>query len=323
MQNGLPVCREKEKEKVIPVDFLSILMQMVELFLVIIVGYIANKCGVMDGDFNKRLTNLVLMVTMPCLILDSVINSEHVFPLGQIGSILLISMLGYALAAVLAYLMTWLMHTPPRQEGVMRFMLIFGNVGFIGFPVIKAIFGSDAVFYAAILNMPSNLLSYTFGVFLMAGRGSETKLRWKDFCSPCIIAALLALIIALAQLQFPAIVGDTVSLIGQVTTPAALLIIGSNLAQLPLRSIAGGPRIWLMSLIRLLICPALLWLLLRGWVTDDLILGVAIVIQGMPVATSCTMLALQYGGDAESAGQGTFVSALLSIVTIPILTLLV
>ena len=304
-------------------DFLSILMQMVVLFLVVIVGYIANKCGVMDGDFNKRLTNLVLMITCPAMILDSVINSENVFTLGEIGSICALAVISYALAFALGFLVPWLMHTPPEKLGVMRFMVIFGNVGFIGFPVIRAIFGSDAVFYASIFNMPFNLLSYTIGAYLIAGKGSGTKLSRKDLCSPCVIAAVLSLLIALTHIQFPAVVGDTVELIGQVTTPAALLIIGSNLAQLPLRGIVGGPRIWIVSAVRLLISPLLLFLILRGWVSDAVVLGVAVVLQGMPVSTNCTMLALQYGGDAESAGQGTFITTLFSILTIPILTMLV
>lgn len=303
-------------------NFGSILTQMVEFFLVIIIGYIANKCGIMDGDFNKRLTNLVLMVTTPCMILDSVINSESVFTAAQIGSTILLAVLGYVLAIALGFLVPWLMHTPPKQLGVMRFMFIFGNVGFIGFPVIRAIFGSDAVFYASIFDMPFNILAYTLGVYLIAGKGEGKKLSWKDFCSPCIIASVLALILALTRIQVPAMIGDTVALVGEITTPAALLIIGSSLAQLPLRGIFGGPRIWIMSAFRLLISPFLLYLLLRNWVTDSVILGVAVIIQGMPVATSCTMLALQYGGDEECAGQGIFVSTLLSIVTIPLLTLL-
>ena len=303
-------------------DFTSILMQMVELFLVIIVGYAANKLHVMDGDFNKRLTNLVLTITTPCLVLSSVLSSEQTFSLGQIGSSMGIAVLGYVLSVTIALLVTWLMRTPREKVGVMRFMFIFGNVGFIGFPVIKTIFGSDAVFYAAIFNMPFNLLVYTVGAMMVAGKGDGMKLTWKDLCSPCVISSVLALVIALAQIRLPALVGDTVNLIGQVTTPAALLIIGSNLANLPLKGIFGGPRIWIMSAVRLLGTPMLLWLLLRGWVTDPIILGVAVVIQGMPVATNCTMLALQYNGDAASAGQGTFVSTLLSIVTIPILTLL-
>lgn len=303
-------------------DFMSILGQMVELFLVILVGYAANKLHVMDQAFNKRLTNLVLTIPTPCLILSSVLSSEQVFSLQQIGYSLGIAILGYLFSAVAALAVTWLMRTPREKVGVMRFMFIFGNVGFIGLPVIKTIFGPDAVFYAAIFNLPFNLLVYTVGAFMIAGKGGNMKLTWRDFCSPCVLASVLSLVIALAHLHLPTLVVDTVDLIGQITTPAALLIIGSNLANLPLKGIFGDPRIWIMSAVRLLGIPLLLWLMLRWWVPDPLILGVAVVIQGMPVATNCTMLALQYDGNAASAGQGTFISTLLSIVTIPILTLL-
>ncbi len=303
-------------------DFTSILMQMVVLFLLVIVGYVANKIGVMDNDFNRRLTNLVLTFAMPAMILDSVINSENSFSLSQIGSIVVVSIVSYAVAIALALVVSRLLRTPPDQIGILQFMLIFGNVGFIGFPVAGAIFGSDAVFYASIFNLPFNLMVFTFGVFLVAGGGSRTRLSLREILSPGVIASLLSLVIALTQVQLPAVVGDTVALLGQITTPAALLIIGSNLAKLPLRSIAGGPRIWAMSAVRLLIGPLLLWLLLRGWVSDPMILGVAVVLQGMPVASYCTMIALQYNGDSDSAGQGTFLTTLLAIVTIPLLTLL-
>jgi hypothetical protein len=295
---------------------------MVELFVVIIVGYLANKLGVMDGAFNKRLTNLVLSVTTPCLILSSVLSSDQVYTPAQIGSTMLVAVIGYVLSFVIAMVVTWLMRTPVEQAGILRFMFIFGNVGFIGFPVISTIFGSDALFYAAIFNMPFNLLVYTMGVALIVGKGGDVKLSPKTLLSPCVVASVLALVIALAQLHLPAVFGDVTSLIGQITTPAALLIIGSNLATLPLKGIVGGPRIWVMSAIRLIGSPVLLWLLLRGWVSDPVILGVAVVIQGMPVATNGTMLALQYGGDSAGAGQGTFVSTLFSIITIPLLTLL-
>ncbi len=294
------------------------LLQMVMLFLVIVLGYICNKCGVMDADFNRRLTNLVLTICTPAMILDSVLNSEQDFTLGQIGSLLVVSALSYAIGIGMAYLVCWLMRTPVEQAGVIRFMLIFGNVAFIGFPVVRAIFGADAVFYASILNMPFNLLVFTYGVYLMAG-GGEGRLTWHEFFSPCIIAAVLALVIALTGVHFPALVGDTTALVGQITTPASLLIIGSNLARLPLRGIFGGPRIWGVALARLLVSPVLLWLVLRGWIADPMLLGVAVLLQGMPVASNCTMVALQYGGDADSAGQGTFVSTLLAVVTIPAL----
>lgn len=133
------------------------------------------------------------------------------------------------------------------------------------------------------------------------------------------LSALATLVIALGRLRVPALAGQAIGLLGQITTPAALLIIGSSLAQLPLRSILGGPRVWAVTAVRLLLLPAVLWLILRPLVSDPLILGVAVVIAGMPVASNCTMLCLQYGGDQKLASQGTFLTTLFSLVTIPLL----
>lgn len=300
-------------------DFSYMFGQMAVLFFVVIVGYGANKAGFLDGDLNRRLSALVVNVTTPAMILSSVMTGADLPGLGKVGAILAISAVSYALAFLAAFLLPRLMKAPRDQAGAFRFMLVFGNVAFIGFPVVSAIFGEGAVFYASIFNLPFNLMVYTIGVLMISGGRSQVKLSWRLLLSPCVLASLATLVIALGRLRVPALAGQAIGLLGQITTPAALLIIGSSLAQLPLRSILGGPRVWAVTAVRLLLLPAVLWLILRPLVSDPLILGVAVVIAGMPVASNCTMLCLQYGGDQKLASQGTFLTTLFSLVTIPLL----
>jgi predicted permease len=198
-------------------------------------------------------------------------------------------------------------------------MTVFGNVGFIGFPVVSAIFGDSAIFYASIFNLPFNLLVYTIGVLFLTNGQKQGKMDWKLLVSPCVLASLVTLVIALGHIRVPSLVGEAMDLLGQVTTPAALLIIGSSLAKLPLKTVTGTPRIWGLAVLRLLVLPVLVWALLRLWLHNELILGIAVVITGMPVASVCTMLCLQYGGDQTAASQGTFVTTACSLVTIPLL----
>jgi hypothetical protein len=157
---------------------------------------------------------------------------------------------------------------------------------------------------------------------MMSSREEEFHFDWKLLVSPSMVASALALVLALTNVQFPSLICDTVDFIGQITTPTALLIIGSTIAGIPLKGIAGGPRVWITAVVRLLVSPVLLWLILRGWVNNSLILGVAVVMQGMPVAANCTMLALQYDGDTTTASQGVFLTTLCSVVTIPLLAML-
>ena len=299
-------------------DFFQVAQVMVMVFLVVVVGYIANKRGIMDVQLNKKLSGLVLNVTTPALILASALENDDLPGAGETLFITGIAFFCYGIFFLAALVLPKLFGAPQSQVGVFRFMLMFANVGFIGYPLTTALFGREALFYTVLFNLPFNLLSYTLGVvFITGGRRKQLSLRL--LFSPCVAASLLSVLIALTRVGAPVLITDTLSLIGEITAPAALLIVGSSLAELPLRSVAGSPRVYVMAAFRLLILPTLLFFLLRPVVTDLTVLRIAVILGGMPVAASCTMLCLEYGGDQELAAQGTFLTTLLSVVTIPLL----
>ena len=111
--------------------------------------------------------------------------------------------------------------------------------------------------------------------------------------------------------------------LGAMTTPAALLVVGSSLAEMPARELVGGPRLWVCALVRLVGAPLAVWALFRLFVPDPVMLAILVVVAGMPVATNGTMLCYQYGGDTKTMAQGTFVTTVASVATIPLLVMLV
>ena len=115
------------------------------------------------------------------------------------------------------------------------------------------------------------------------------------------------------------IIGESLETLGSLTTPAALLIIGSSLANMPVKELVGGFRMWLMSLFRLLVIPLITWGVFHLFISDPLLLGVVVVISGMPVATNGTILCYQYGGSTRTMAQGTFMTTVLSLASIPVL----
>lgn len=174
-------------------QFSSIFTQMVALFAAIGVGYICKKTGVMDADFDKKLSRLVLSATLPALILASALNVDSLPDPVLMGQIIGLSVLSYALFIPIAYLVTYALRIPDGRRGVYRFMLIFGNTGFIGYPVLSAIFGPQTVVYAVVYNIVFNLLSFTFGAWLIASDneyGVKVRMSWRDFVTPCNIATL-------------------------------------------------------------------------------------------------------------------------------------
>ena len=205
-------------------------------------------------------------------------------------------------------------------------MLTFGNVGFIGFPVLSAIFGPSTLIYGSIFNLPFNFLVFTMGVWFIAqdsGRGAKVKMGLKTFLTPANIACAIAIVLTLLNVHSVPIIGDAAKTLGSFTTPGALLIIGSSLADLPVSKLIGGPRLWIASLARLIISPLIVWALFRLVPVDPMLIDIMVVLCAMPVATNGTMLCYQYGGDSRTMAQGTFVTTVLSIITIPILVMVI
>lgn len=320
-------------------NFISVFTKMVELFLIIIVGYGTCKAKIFDKETRVRATKLVLNVTLPATILASVMTQDNLPEVMQILQLLLVAVLSYVILFACAFIVPRLMGVQKSQIGIYEFMLVFGNVGFIGYPVTQAIFGSQAVFYTSVFNLPFNLLVYSVGVLFIQtsaamtrigaqgkavnqAAGKKPAITAKTFLSPCMVASVLSIIMALCHWKGPAFLGNTCDMIGAITTPMALLIIGSSLADMPFREMFSNTRIYIFSIFRLILVPLLTYLIFKLFVKDMLLLGVCVIIAAMPVATNGTMLCLQYRGDEKLMAQGTFLTTLLSVITIPVMAML-
>lgn len=305
-------------------DTLGIFTQMVVLFLIIGTGYGCKKFKLTNAAFDKGLSNLVLSVTLPAMIVGSVLNSAQLPSRGHIVAAFLYSCVAYALMICVAMVLTAVMRAPKGRRGVLRFMMVFGNVGFLGFPVISAIWGSDALIYAAIFNLPFNFLCFTVGAWFIASdaAGSMEKVTWRTFVTPTIMSCCAAIVLALLGAHNVPVLGDALDTLGAMTTPAALLVVGSQLANLPLRELVGDARLWVSCAARLALMPALNWAVLHLIVDDPLILGILVVTTAMPVANVGTMLCQKYDADTPTVLRGTFWTTLFSLATIPALVLI-
>ena len=304
----------------------EILVQMVTLFALVGVGYVAKKIKLMSQDFDKQLSKVIINIALPAMILGAVLNAEELPPLESILLTFALSCASYGLVIVIAYAVTAVMRISIGHRGVFKFMLCFGNVGFIGFPVLSSIYGNQALIYAAVFNLPFNFLIFTVGILfliqdnLTSDKGDKKlNITWRTFLSPAIVACATAIVCTLLNVHSVPILGQSLDTLGSLTTPAALLIIGSSLANMPVRDLIGGFRLWVASVFRLLASPLCIWLIFHFFVSDPFLLAVIVVISGMPVATNGTMLCYQYGGDSKTMAQGTFVTTVLSVITIPLL----
>ena len=205
-------------------EFLSILGTMVILFFDISIGYIAKKAHVMDKAIDKGLSKLILNTALPAMILGSVLTADSLPGSTEILITMGLSIVSFAIMTALAFLVTKLLGVRDGHRGVFRFMLTFGNVGFIGFPVLSAIFGPSTLIYGSIFNLPFNFLVFTMGVWFIAqdsGRGAKVKMGLKTFLTPANIACAIAIVLTLLNVHSVPIIGDAAETLGSFTTPGA------------------------------------------------------------------------------------------------------
>lgn len=294
---------------------------MVMLFTMVILGYTACKLGYMGDKFDKKLSSIVVDITCPLLVLSSVMGDEMpdrslILPLVGVG------FLTYIILLVFGFLVLRFISKNHDDQGMIGFSLMFANVGFIGYPIVASIFGPKAVFYAALLNVPNTFFIFTAGVMLVKGEYSIRQFNPKVLLSPALIGAFIAALLVAFGVHTPEMIARPITMVGNITVPAALMIIGSSMARLPLREIIGSGKVYATSFLRLVIVPLSVYFLFRLCGVNTLINNINTVVIAMPVASFGTMFCMKYGRNPSLMTEATFITTLFSIVTIPLITLL-
>ena len=328
-------------------DFLHILSQMLVLCVPIAAGFVARKLDFMDDKMDNAISRLVLNFTLPCLLIASLGSAGQLPDANTVLVLVAIGAVGYLIAIAIAYLVPLLLHAPRTEAGAYRFVITFGNVGFIGYPVLSAIYGPQAVLYAAIANIPCNLFMYSLGIAMVrsgamgaqgalsdgSGAGAQAERRLPlgerlrrlahDIANPTFIASIALLVLVLLGVSDLGIVGQGLSVVGDFTTPAVLLVIGASLAQYDPRIIFNNWRAYVVAACRLLVVPLAMLLILGRFLPDELVRGVLIVGCAMPAASNGVLFSLLYGADVKPMMQATFLTIAASVLTIPLVTMLV
>lgn len=292
--------------------------QMLVLLILLIVGVIAAKCGVMDEDMTRRFTRFTLLIPQTCMILGSVINADLGITPGRVFAILGVGVIMYAILVAMSFLVPILYRCKPSDKGIYSFMTIFGNTGFMGIPVARALFGNVAAFYTALLNIPFNILAYTLGIALLNSSGEKAKIQWKLLINPPMIAAFAAILFACIDIHIPTPAADAVGMLGDMVVPCSMIIIGASLGAQKLKDVFGDWHVYAFAPTRLFIVPIVLWAVMHLFVHDETLLGTITLLGAMPVASFAAMLSIQYGGNVQMASRSVFVTTVLSVITIPL-----
>ena len=294
-----------------------LLVTMSSLFSTLAIGFFGAKLGLIDQDFNRKLSKLLLTLIHPCMILSSVLDKEHLLSGGQMMRLGGLAVGCYIVLIPLSALLVRMLRIPKADWGTYRFMLVFSNIGFMGYPVAEALFGPDSAFHVTIFVLIFQFVAYSVGVNLMSDGEKPFRFDIKILLRPLVITALLALVIYLTGFHIPAVLGGMISYVGRISTPLSMVIIGCSLAAIPLGEVMGNWRIYVLAGIKMAAIPIMANLLLRPFLREPMLLAVTTVMLSMPVGTTATTMALAYGGNEKVASSGVFVTTILSLFTIP------
>ena len=302
-------------------DIQALFEKMVVLFTILFAGLFCGKAGIMDVESNKSLSRLVANLTNPMLVLASVMTDERLLSPAEVLQVTLLAAGCYAFLIASSLLLPRLLHLGPRERGPYRFFYIFSNIGFMGYPLVRAMFGEGAMFHLTIFVLFFQLVCWSYGAQTISGEG-RFRLSWRILKTPCVLSALLAYAIYLSGVRVPRIVADVVKTTGEITSPLAMLILGCALSQCSLRDVFGRPKLYLLALIKLIVVPLAAFFVLRTFIKDPLLLSLTTVVLAMPAATNATILTYQNHGDDRLAASGVFLTTLLSVASVPGLMLL-
>lgn len=205
-------------------EFTHVINQMLVLCVPILVGYLAARLGYLDEDLNTKLSRLIVNIALPCLVVGSAFGTDGLPDAPVVLELMFYSAIGYAIAYLLALAIPALVRSSAAERGIYRFVVVFGNVGFIGYPVLSAIYGPHAVLYAAIAAIPESLILYSAGEQMIrdsaalraadgtaAGTaGGDSELAWGQkivsFLKSCVNPTFVAIIASVISIPLLALI---------------------------------------------------------------------------------------------------------------------
>lgn len=295
-----------------------ILQKMSVMVILMLVGFLCTRLHITGQGFNKYANSVVINVFLPATILNAVVAAQERVSGAVLAEYLGLMVLVFVLSMLVAGITVRLLPVPKESRGVLWCLIGFMNNAFIGFPVVGAVFGEAAVFYAAISNIPFNVFLYTIGMMKLRGDHALRR-EWKRVLTTPLVATLLAALIYLTDLPIPAFAADAVDTMAGATIPVSMMIIGTSLGSVPVKRVFSEPRAYIASFIRLILAPVLTWAVLRLFATDPMMLAIPVLIAACPSAMVITVFCLQYGKDDLFSSQVIFMSTLLCAITMPVL----
>lgn len=300
-----------------------VFQQMMVILLLIGTGYFLFRKHMMSNCASRDLSCLITMVCNPAIILASAVDETTTATRGDILATAGIAFVSYSVLLLLGWILPKVLQVKSQDRRFYTMMTVYGNTGFIGIPVVSAVLGTAAVIYVTIFNLFFNVLIYTHGIAVLeTGSGKKQKHSfWRQFLNVGTLAALLAIVIFWFHIPLPQVLEDSLSYAGRCTTFLSMVVLGATLAQMSFGELFSGWRMYAFAAVRMVFLPVMMGLILNQISENTIMVGASVLVMAMPVANMPLMLAKQYGLECGVLSKGIVLTTLLSLLTIPLVSL--
>ena len=295
------------------------------MFLLIAVGYICDKAGLVTKRGIKQMTDIVLLIVSPAVIIQSY-NQEFDPTLAKnLGIAFIFAVISHAGMILLSRFL--FSKKNPGKYHINRVCSIYTNSGFMGIPLVMSVLGSEGVFYVSAFLALFNITLWTQGVAAIRGRRDEPvkpkELAKQLLLNPGVIGILIGFLIFFTPISLPDALGQAVGHIANLNTPLAMIIIGTYIARANILRALKEWRIYYTSFVRLILFPLLMIPVYLFIPSAPLVYLSNFIAMACPTAAATSMLAAKYGGDALYASKIIAISTVLSVITIPLMVMVI
>ncbi|MGB3990181.1 MAG: AEC family transporter [Acetivibrionales bacterium] len=300
----------------------AVFNQVLILFLIMFVGFIAKKTGIINDAVSKKLSELLLKITNPLLVLSAF---QMDFSPDIMNNVLLVFIFA-VVANLVSILLGQVLFVRQKDEikKIMKFTAVYSNCGFMGFPVLESLFGRTGILYGSIYVAVFNIFLWTNGmaIFSSSEKLNRDSIK-KIVLNPGIITVLIGIVLFMLSIRLPGPVAEAVDLVGSMTIPLSMLIVGATVAGSRFKELFRGWDIYYITAVRLVLMPLIAFAALKILGFPEMLMTICVLLIAMPAAATTTIFAELYDSDSVFASRVVVFTTLASIVTLPLMMLLI
>lgn len=300
--------------------FSIVLEQLIQFGLILMIGMILAKTEVIHEDFLGEFSKIITKCLLPIFIFYSSYHGNSSEQLIKDMPVLIFATGMYLVLAVIFKILAKGLRLKGEREGAFQALFVFGNIGFIGIPLIQTLYQGEGMIYVALFSIVDQLTLWTYGIYLTDYHSK--KINLKNFVNPAVTAVILAIVCILTGIKLPNVIENTLSTVGRASTATCMIYLGALFYFSNVKSVLKEKELYLGILIKMILFPICFGEVLKvfGVVSD--MRGTMILIAGLPTMTVIPMLVKNGGNEGEYATGITMVTLTASLVTLPLISLI-